>query len=89
MIPKTTIAIIWKETKQEEERGRKNLQGALRRKNDLRLGDENALRIYARQSESLKNEWSKSEEKTQRGLFIGKGMYHSTMKKRETQRTLN
>ena len=56
MIPKTTIATIWKETKQEEERGRKNLLGALRRKDDLRLGDENTLRIYAQQSESLKNE---------------------------------
>ena len=74
MIPKTTITTIWKETKQEEERGRKNLLGALRRKDDLRLGDENALRIYAQQSESLKNEWNKSEEKTQRGLFIGRGM---------------
>ena len=56
MIPITTIATIWKETKQEKEKGRKNLLKALRRKDDLRLGDENALRKYARQSESLKNE---------------------------------
>ena len=56
MIPITTIVTIWKETKQEEERGRKNLLRALRRKDDLKLGDENALRIYAQQSESLKKE---------------------------------
>ena len=56
MIPITTIVTIWKETKQEEERGRKNLLRALRRKDDLKLGDENALRIYARQSKSLKKE---------------------------------
>ena len=74
MISKTTIATIWKETKQEEERGRNNLLGAVRREDDLKLGDENALGIYTQQSESLKNEWSKSEEKTQRGLFIGRGM---------------
>ena len=55
MIPKTTIATIWKETKQEEEGGGKNLLGALRRKDDLRLGDEYALKLYARQSENLKN----------------------------------
>ena len=48
MIPITMIAKIWKETKQEEEKGRKNLLRALRRKDDLRLEDENALRIYAR-----------------------------------------
>ena len=33
---------------QEEEGGRKNLLGALRRKDDQRLGDENTLKIYAR-----------------------------------------
>ena len=40
----------------QEEGGRKNLLGVLRRKDDLRLGDENALEMYARQSENLKNE---------------------------------
>ena len=54
-------------------RRRKNLLGALRRKDDMRLGDENALKIYVRQCENLKNGWSKSEEKTQQGLFIGRG----------------
>ena len=54
LIPKTTIATIWIETKQKEG-GRKNLLGALRKKDDLRLGVENALKIYARQSENLKN----------------------------------
>ena len=55
MISKTTIATVWKETKQEEEGEGKNLLGALRRKDDLRLGDEYALKLYARQSENLKN----------------------------------
>ena len=54
-------------------RRRKNLLGALRRKDDMRLGDENALKIYVRQYENLNKGWSKSEEKTQQGLFIGRG----------------
>ena len=31
----------------------------------------NALKVYAQQSESLKSEECKSEEKTQKWLFIG------------------
>ena len=65
---------LWRygnKTKQEEEGGTRNLLGALRREDDLRLGDENALKMYARQSENLKSRWGKSEEKAQQGIFIG------------------
>ena len=57
-------------TKQEEG-GTRNLLGALGREDDLRLGDENALKMYARQSDNLKSGWGKSEEKAQQGIFIG------------------
>ena len=48
VIPKTMIAMIWKKNKARRRRRKEEITGALRRKDDLRLGDENALRIYAR-----------------------------------------
>ena len=42
MTPKIMIATIWKENKARRRRKKEDLLGALRREDDLRLGDENA-----------------------------------------------
>ena len=55
MTPKIMIATVWKENKARRRRKKEDLLGALRREDDLRLGDENALKMYARQSENLKS----------------------------------
>ena len=64
--------MITKEQKEIEQNGRKgrgNLLWALRRKNVLGW-KMNAQRVYAQQSESVKDKECKSEGETQRWLFI-------------------
>ena len=56
MTPKITIMTVWKENKARRRRKKEELTGALRREGDQRLGDENTLRMCARQSEYLKSE---------------------------------
>ena len=76
MTPKITITTVWKENKAIRRRKKEELIGALRREGDQRLGDKNALRMCAQQSENLKSEWGKSEEKAQHGVYIGRA--HNT-----------
>ena len=48
--------MVWKENKARKRRKNEELTRALRREDDQRLGDENALSMCARQSENLKSE---------------------------------